>query len=75
MGTPCQYVFYFDADETTCEVVEDLDGEMTMPVKGDVTGRNGRQWKVVHVSTLHEGNAIPVHRVMLSSDLTLKIFP
>jgi hypothetical protein len=76
MGKPCQYVFRYNGDENTQDVVPDLDGVMAMPVKGQIIQRKGKQWKVVQVSTQQEISAhpaIPVHTVSLTSDLTLAI--
>jgi hypothetical protein len=76
MAKPCQYVFRYNGDQNTQDVVPDLDGAMAMPVKGQIIQRKGELWKVVQVSTQRELSAhptIPVHIVSLSGDLTLAI--
>jgi len=76
MRQPCQYVFRYNGDEKSDEVVPDLQGEMDMPVKGQILVRRGKQWKVVMVSTTRELSPrppVPVHRVMLTDNLTLPL--
>jgi hypothetical protein len=76
MGKPCQYVFRYNGDQNTQDVVPDLDGTMPMPVRGEIIQRKGKPWKVVHVSTeqvISPNPPIPVHTVSLTSDLTLAI--
>jgi hypothetical protein len=76
MGKPCQYVFRYNGDQNTQDVVPDLDGAMALPVKGQIILRKGKQWKVVHVSTetvISPNPPIPVHTVSLTDDLKLAI--
>lgn len=76
MREPCQYVFRYNGDEKSDEVVPDLHGEMEMPAKGQILVRRGKQWKVVMVSTTRELSPrppVPVHRVMLTDNLTLPL--
>jgi hypothetical protein len=76
MGKPCQYVFRYNGDQNTQEVVPDLDGAMAVPIKGQIISRKGKQWKVFQVSTQQEISphpAIPVHTVSLTDDLNLAI--
>lgn len=76
MGKPCQYVFRYNGDQNTQDVVPDLDGAMAVPVKRQIASRKGKQWKVVQVSTQQEQSAhpaIPVHIVSLTDNLSLAI--
>ena len=78
MGKPCQYVYRYNGNEKDQDIEPDLEGEVTIPVKGSIIQRRGKPWKVVHVSTetvLSPDPPIPVHRVMLTDNLELPIFP
>jgi hypothetical protein len=64
-----QFVYRYDGDAKSDEVVEDFDGEITVPEKDQVIPRNGRNWRVVAVvtqQTLSNPPAIPVCRVFLA---------
>jgi hypothetical protein len=76
MGKPCQYVFRYNGDKNSEEVVLDVDGVMSLPVKGQIIQRKEKPWKVVAVSTelgIAPHPPLPVHRVSLTDDLTLAI--
>jgi hypothetical protein len=76
MGEPCQYVFRYNGDEKTDEIEVDLQGEKEMPRRGQILVRNGKQWKVVMVSTTRElspSPPVPIHRVMLTDNINLPI--
>lgn len=69
MKSAKQIVFRYNGDSATEEVLVDLDGEETVPEKGAVIARKGKQWKVVMVTTEQTVNvpkAVPVHRVYLT---------
>lgn len=63
-----QFVYRYDGDPKTDEVVPDLEGQVPVPQKGNVIKRKGKTWKVVDVHTeqlLTNPPAIPVYRVFL----------
>lgn len=69
MSKACQYVFRYNGDEKSDEVVPDLEGEMSLPVKDQQLIRKGKPWKVVMVTSTVSVDArgpIPVHRVFLT---------
>ena len=69
MGTAKQMVFRYNGDPATEEHVVDFDGEETIPTKGAVIERKGKQWKVVAVhkeETVTTPKAIPLYRMYLS---------
>ena len=62
-----QIVYRYNADPSTDEIVEDLEGEITVPEKGGLIKRTEKQWKVVNVfKTL--GKGIPIHTVFLTDN-------
>jgi len=64
-----QFVYRYDGNANSDEVVEDFDGEVLVPEKGQVIPRNGKNWRVVEVlteQTLSNPGAIPVCRVFLT---------
>lgn len=72
MNSAKQIVFRYNGDPATEEVVQDLDGEETVPVKGMVIPRKGKQWKVVMVTAeqnITTPRAVPVHRVYLTDQM------
>jgi hypothetical protein len=72
----CQYVYRYNGDDKTKEVVEDLRGEIAMPVRGQIIQRNGKSWKVVQVSTervLTPNPPIPIHTISLTDNLKLPL--
>ena len=64
-----QFVFRYEGDAKTEEVVQDFDGEIPLPERDAVITRNGKQWKVAAVMTeqlLGNPPALPVHRIFLT---------
>jgi len=62
-----QIVYRYNADPSTDEIVEDLEGEITVPEKGGFIKRTEKQWKVVNVfKTFDKGT--PVHTVFLTDN-------
>jgi hypothetical protein len=62
-----QFVFRYNGDESSEEVVEDFDAEIPIPENGDTIERHGKNWKVVYmIRQLASAGAIPVIRVYLS---------
>jgi hypothetical protein len=62
-----QYVFRYNGDASSEEVVPDLDAEIPVPNNMDVIERHGKKWKVVHmIKELSGVGAITVIRVFLS---------
>jgi len=51
MREPCQYVYRYNGNQKDDEYVADLQGEMEMPVRGQIIVRNGKRWRVVMVTT------------------------
>jgi len=64
-----QFVYRFNGDEKTQEVVVDADGEIPIPLTGSQIMRNGSPWKVVTVTTQTSANPreFPIHWVFLSN--------
>jgi hypothetical protein len=76
MREPCQYVYRYNENQKDDEYVADLRGEMEMPVRGQIIVRNGKQWKVVMVTTervLSPRPPVPVHTVALTDNLKLPL--
>jgi hypothetical protein len=70
MAKPRQFIYRYDGDAKSDEVVPDLEGEIPVPEKNHVMKRKGKKWTVVHVITeqlLTSPPAIPVYRVFLKS--------
>jgi hypothetical protein len=62
-----QFVFRYNGDPTSDEVVPDLEAEVPIPEAGNTVERNGKNWRVVHIiKDLSAAGAIPVVRVFLS---------
>jgi len=61
-----QFVYRYEGDPKTDEVVQDLEGDTPVPQKGAVIPRKGTTWTVVEVLTSHNPPAIPVYRVFLA---------
>ena len=62
-------VYRYNGEADSDEVVQDLDGEITIPEKGATIRRMERDWKVVHVTTelsVSNPKLLPVHYVFLS---------
>jgi hypothetical protein len=61
-----QFVFRYNGDPTSDEVVPDLDAEVPIPEAGNRIERSGKNWRVVHIiKDLSATGAIPVVRVFL----------
>jgi hypothetical protein len=63
-----QFVYRYNGDVKSEEVEQDLDGEGAIPVKDQIIQRNGKSWRVIHVTTevsTRKGGPIPVIRVFL----------
>ena len=57
----------FNADPSTDEIVEDLEGNIPVPEKGGLIKRTEKQWKVVNVFKTF-GKGIPIHTVFLTDN-------
>lgn len=71
MGESRIFIFRWDADETTDEVVNDPKGELSMPKKGEVLTRDGHPPSTVVMVVKYESNdpklPIPTYTVVLGS--------
>lgn len=66
-GGAKQFFYTYNGDQTTGETLEDPFGEIAVPDANTFIVRNGKQWKVVHVTTQTGAkNEWPVVRVSLS---------
>jgi hypothetical protein len=65
------FIFRWDADEATDEVVDDPEGGLSMPKKGDILTRNGHPPSKVAMVVKYESNnpklPIPTYTVVLST--------
>jgi hypothetical protein len=62
-------VYRYNGDAATDEVIQDLDGELRVPQKGEFIVRKGVRWKVVQVTieqTVSVPRNVPVYRVFLT---------
>jgi hypothetical protein len=67
MPSPKEFVFRYNRDSATDEVVQDLDGELPVPRKDEFIVRNGVRWKVLHVSIEHAvPRTVAVYRVFVT---------
>ncbi len=67
-----QFVYRYNGIEASEEVEVDRDGEVAVPVQGDIIVCKGKEWKVVAVmiqETVSGPQAIPVVRVFLTDQL------
>ena len=62
-----QIVYRYNADPSTDEIVQYLEGEITVPEKGGLIKRTQKQWKVVNVFKTF-GKGIPIHTVFLTDN-------
>ena len=62
-----QIVYRYNADPRTDEIVQDFEGEITVPEKGGLIKRTEKQWKVVSVFKTF-GKGIPIHTVFLTDN-------
>ena len=62
-----QIVYRYNANPSTDEIVEDLEGEIIVPEKGGLIKRTEKQWKVVNVFKTF-GKGIPIHTVFLTDN-------
>jgi len=62
-----QIAYFYNGILKAEETDLDLDGDMTVPTKGEVVLRpGGNRWKVVKVMTKQDaGNAFPIHMIYL----------
>lgn len=62
-----QFVFRYNGDAASDEVVEDFDAEIPIPEAGNIIERHKKKWKVIQtIKELSGAGAIPVIRVFLS---------
>jgi hypothetical protein len=66
--TQRQIAYYYNGIIKTEETDLDFDGDIKIPVEGEVLLRpGGKQWRVVKVTSRHDGgNALPVYMVYLT---------
>jgi hypothetical protein len=65
-----QFVFRYNGDEASDEVVPDFDAEISIPEAGTIIERHGKKWKAVHIIRELSGvGAIPVIRVFLGDQV------
>ncbi len=64
-----QFVYRYNGVEASQEVELDRDGEIRVPMQGDIITRKGKEWKVVAVIVEQTPPAIPVVRVFLTDQL------
>jgi hypothetical protein len=72
VGVKKQIAYWYNAEPAPDETILDIDGDMMVPVKGDIIKRSGRQWKVEVVLIQHTivgQRALPVHKVYLTDKL------
>jgi hypothetical protein len=64
-----QIAYYYNGVLKAEETDLDLDGDIEIPVEGQVMIRpGGKQWRVVKVTSRHDaGNALPIHMVYLTA--------
>ena len=62
-----QIAYYYNTVIKEDETVVDIDGDIRVPVKGEVLLRpDGKRWKVEAVNATHDrGGALPVYRIYL----------
>jgi hypothetical protein len=64
-----QVVYRYNGDPNSEEVEQDIDGVLRIPLKDELVSRNGKPWKVVHVSieqSLNANGPISVLRLFLT---------
>jgi hypothetical protein len=62
-----QIVYRYNGDPITDEIVQDLEGEITVPEKGGLIKRTQKRWKVVNVFKT-VGKGIPIYTVFLTDN-------
>ena len=66
MNEPKQIAYFYDAIRADEETELDLDGTVTVPVKGDTRQHGGKTWRVENVTTDRTAsNALPISCVYL----------
>ena len=67
MKEPKQIAYIYDAVLAEEETELDLDGSITVPVKGVIRLYGGKTWRVEHVTTDRTApNALPIYCVYLT---------
>jgi hypothetical protein len=67
-----QFVYRYNGVEASEEVEVDRDGEVRVPMQGDIITRKGKEWKVIAViveQTVAGPSAIPVVRIFLTDQV------
>jgi len=62
-----QIVYSYNADPSIDEIVQDLEGEITVPETDGLSKRTQKQWKVVNVFKT-VGKGIPIYTVFLTDN-------
>jgi len=66
MGEKKQIAYYYDTKFNEQDTQIDMDGDLSVPEKGQVLEKHGRRWKVEAVMTSYGGDgSLPVHKVYL----------
>jgi hypothetical protein len=60
-----QIVYRYDGNRHDEEVVNDMDGLTTLPMRGSIIERKGKRWQVVAVHEEIRREQIPICRVFL----------
>jgi hypothetical protein len=61
-----QIVYYYEAKVNEEDTQIDGDGDLSVPVKGQVLEKHGKRWNVEQVKTDYRGDgSLPVHHVYL----------
>jgi hypothetical protein len=66
MKEPKQIAYFYNTVLADEETEFDLDGTVSVPVKGDTRQHDGKMWRVEHVEIFRSGHAtLPIYSVFL----------
>lgn len=62
-----QFIYRYNGNDKSQEVVEDLSGGMQTPIIGSIVNRHDKEWQVIHIiAPVSSRGTIPIVRVFLS---------